>query len=261
MKNPDTITVELHAYGPISAHSAEYKDLRAKLKEYPRFRVWEYPAGAKRIKSGSYKISTKHLFANQSVTLENVRIFDFVDYSRAPDTADIRYGHYIADLTALNAAREIQCACGYCGYRADNATGVWCPKCRGSEYLTPKDYPLLQMLPVRTTLTRETQPPADVLTQIRHEQGINTAKRTEKRIKAKFEKLKQDMKDAQTEADFLRLCISRGVVGFALDNLIYYPHSDTFTFGWRDRLTEDQAQEIRAALADVQTCYTIEFLT
>lgn len=257
---PGGIAVQVETFGPLHVRHDrnEYEALRETLKDHKRFRVWDLDNKGE-IEPGVYIVQTEHLFNNQSTTFEGVRIFDFADYSAHPDASRVRYGHYIVDVSELDAARELRAKCGYCGHSEDGAAGQWCPKCRGSEYLKPKDYKLLQMLPVSSDQPRDIEPPMEVLDDIKQHQTTGASVRAEKAIATKIAKLEQDIINAEYEADFIRDCVARGLHTHVLENMIYYSHMNKLCFGWRNPLAQSDVDLIRAALDDVWHLYDVEF--
>lgn len=258
-----TIKVTVKTFGPWRVTDERYKELREKLKDRKRFRVWDLDGTGNGVVSGEYHIQTNHLFNNQSTTAEGFRIFDFADYSRHPDVRDMRYGHYIEDISELEEARAVRAKCGYCGHSEDHAAGQWCPKCRGSEYLKPEDYRLLQMLPVSSDEKRDEEPPADVIASIDQEQRKASAARAEKAIANKIASLEQDQLNAQHEIDFIRACVAAGILSHELNNMIYYSHKNRFNFGWREPISTDQAESIEKRLKDADQwhMFDVDFKT
>jgi hypothetical protein len=257
MEDNMTIQVNVKTFGPIHQDSEEYKELRETLKDYKRFRVWDLDNRSK-VRPGLYDIETRHLFDNQSTTA-SLRIFDFADYSRRPDTQHLRYGHYIENLDELNAARDLRHKCGWCGHQADAPTDEWCPKCRGSEYLTPFFYKLLKMQPVSDESARDTQPPTEVLEDIVVKQAAMTKLKIEKQIQTKFDLLDQKLKDAKLETKFLRECVDRGVGISQLDNMIFYSHTQRFCFGWKRAIPEAEKASILEKIKPIMGLYEVDF--
>ncbi|MCK5504231.1 MAG: hypothetical protein KAJ10_03670 [Thermodesulfovibrionia bacterium] len=79
-----------------------------------------------------------------------------------------------------------------------------------------------------------------------------------KRFADKIAALEQSKKNAQKEIEFLLACNGHGL---PVDNVIHYNHTDTFCFGWRDKLTIKEAQSIKEGLGDMVKDYKIEFKT
>ena len=258
-----TIKIKVKTFGPIKKDDPEYIALRERLKSYKRFRVWDTSSHETHVKAGTYHVETDHLFDNQSNTKEGFRIFDFADYSRNPHVANTRYGHYIENIDELEAARAKRSKCGYCGHSEDDADGEWCPKCRGSEYLEPSNYRLLQMLPVSSRAKRDAEPPADVIADIEKQQMAGAKLRAEKKIAAKIAKLEQDQLNAAHEIEFIRACVELGFHTTLLDNLIYYSHTNKFCFGWRKPIANTVASDIerRFKAADLWHMYDVTFKT
>jgi hypothetical protein len=257
MEDNMNIQVNVKTFGPIHQDSEEYKELRETLKDHKRFRVWDLD-GKGTVRPGLYDVETKQLFNNQSNTT-NLRIFDFADYSMHPDSSRMRYGHYIENLDELNAARDLRHSCGYCGHQADAPTDEWCPKCLGSEYLTPEYYKLLKMQPVSDKSERHAQPPAEVLEEIVVKQAAMTKLKIEKQIQTKFNMLDQKLKDAKLETEFLRECVDRGVGIRHLDNMIFYSHTQRFCFGWRRAIPEAEKASILEKITPILHLYEVDF--
>jgi hypothetical protein len=83
----------------------------------------------------------------------------------------------------------------------------------------------------------------------------------EKKIAADFERkiegLKKDQEAAQKEIDFLLMCNGADV---PIDNVIYYKHTDTFCFGWRESISDaDLVNEITEKLKKAGNTFNIEF--
>jgi len=266
-----TIQVEIKTFGPISASSEEYKELRETLKEHKRFRVWDLN-GKSKIKPGIYNVETKQLFDNQSNTVEGFRVFDFADYSRDPQARNARYGHYIqarntryghyiVDTTELEAARNAQHKCGYCGHVDNTGKEKWCGSCRGSEYLEPKDYSLLELKPVNFKGNRDKQPPEEVQQDITAQQLAAAKVKLEKHCKAKIDALEQKNLNVQYEIEFLKVCEVVGLAEIALNNMIYHSHTNKFTFGWRKTLDAATVADIKAKLGDNMNAFDVDFTT
>lgn len=71
----------------------------------------------------------------------------------------------------------------------------------------------------------------------------------------KLAKADQDKADALKELELQLLCLKHNI---GIDNLIYYSHKDTFTFGWRKPVSHAEAQKITAALSGSSFKYEIK---
>lgn len=87
--------------------------------------------------------------------------------------------------------------------------------------------------------------------------------RTIKELKLKLvrgqEKLKGDIKSLELELKTQEKLITLGVdLDTICNNLIYYKHTNTFTFGWRTSLTEQQAPQIKKLITGAlpDQCFT-----
>lgn len=81
-----------------------------------------------------------------------------------------------------------------------------------------------------------------------------------RKIKADFEQkiagLEASKVSAQKEIEFLLACNDRGVL---VDNVIYYNHTDTFCFGWRNSLSNVEQENIAEKLGDLAGKYNIDY--
>lgn len=248
----ETVKVFVKTFGPIAKDSEEYKELRKKLNGRRRFRVWDLD-GKSKVRPGFYNIEKRHLFDNQSNTVEGARIFDFADYSSHPDSERMRYGHYIEQgFDDLEAARAARVKCGYCGHQSEDMNaGDWCIACRGSEYLTPDSYHLTQMRPITAKNWTSDPMPSDVKDDIAAKQKATQTRKAQKKFDDKIAKLEQDQINAQHEIEFLNVLIEIGL-GHYMENVIFYNHVNAFCFGWRDALNDDQKAEIENTFKDAE---------
>lgn len=214
-----------------------------------------------RIPEGTYEIDITHLFSNQYNTVDTVdaegvkhngfRVFEYCECLRIPGAIPAGYGYYISE--GIEAIRELQArtyVCGYCGaqYLDPQDTEAFCHKCTGSEYMEPKDYRLLKLIPVLKQWKYDYKgvvvPPA-LVDEI---QKAQLATRQRLIAKRKADKL------ARLEAE--RLALVKETAGFTwliehninFENCIYYKHTDVFSFGWRTALNEEEKSALSEAL-------------
>ena len=197
------------------------------------------------------EIETNYLFNNQYNTKCGHRVHDWYEGIEFHNRS-FKSGYYLdADddsLERLKQAKLEQLACGYCGDRSGTAGQKFCNKCLGSPYLKEDELYMLRLIPVlhdcgkypRVSLTPEELSeiqPRYVEAQL----ALNTAVKKQKR------------EDLQKEFDKTTRLASRKFNGFTwlLDhdinthNVIYYDHTDKFSFGWRQRLGEKVKEVIR----------------
>lgn len=218
-----------------------YRGLQQLAPRY-HFNVWGTPY--ENIPAGTYEIDPKHLFDDQVNTTCGKRVHEWADYMNPARRSD-RWGHYIVNYEEFREYLRGFYKCGYCGHTA--AHSGWCDRCRGSEYLTPKDYPLLNLRQLTTPYTALSVP-EDVIASIEAAQH-ETAKRKAAQWSAqKISYLNKKIAEVVRERDFFDFAIACGLHWKMLENCIYYGHTDQFNFGWRTELTPDEATYIQDQL-------------
>ena len=227
-------------------------DLEQKLSSYRRFNVsQDYPKG---LYEGTFEVGP-HIFDDQLVTTCGKRIFDWADYMSI-NNRRLRWGHYVVNIEELDEYRRQFYKCGFCGHMETHPG--WCTKCRGSEYLKPKDYPLLKLRQLTTEPDYSTQPPADVLASIKEEQAATARRKAVEWHERTLARLEQKIRDAETEREFINFAIDKGLTYQTLQNCIFYSHTGTFCFGWSTPLTDDEIAGIKDTLG-LGHPYPVEF--
>lgn len=241
------IVTGYHLLGP---SDPEYKEMKDYLlwSGHHHFNVWA-EHGERKLPLGThtYELDEKHLFDDQVNTTCGKRVHDWADYMPYVSYTKPRWGHYIENLDELNDLRRTYFKCGYCGHT--DKVGGWCEKCRGSQYLTPDHFHLLKMRQL-TTKPKKHEVPKLVLKDIEEQQAATATRLAEKDLADTFKQLEQKKRNAEIEIEFRRYCISKGLNNVTLQNLIYYPHTKTFNFGWRNTLNAAQITDIKSRLGD-----------
>lgn len=208
----------------------------------------------KNIPEGWYTVDTAHMFDNQYNLVEGMRVFEWCQRLSNKGLGVFPEGYYISE--GLDKLREIQnnrFACGYCGKQTDH--GGWCDKCRGSEYLKPENYPLLQLLPISQKRDYSVSIPQEVIDDIQVQQEDARKKRRAKHIEDKRAKLRQEEKDLETKIEAFEWLVENGM---DFDNVIYYNHTQTFCFGWRDSIPEGQRDALKAKLSGFPFAFEVK---
>lgn len=143
---------------------------------------------------------------------------------------------------------------------------VFCPKCAGSEYLKETELHLTRLLPVdRSGVGAKREPlTAGELTHLlpiyREAQREGSATRASaakakarENVLAKFAKATAD---ATTERDGMLWLLDRGI---GTGNVIFYPHTGRFGFGWRsDGLSPEQTSVVLDYISEFPFPYDIQ---
>lgn len=208
----------------------------------------------------------QNLFDNQwnaapipgDTTANGRRLFDWAiecEYDNRGRRTPLRQGHWLEQTAEMREVRRNTYVCGYCGHKEAAQRGaVFCPQCIGSEYLTEKDLPLLRMLPVESSFNEKRKPLSEaerahlLPLYVQAQTHGHTARDKARIAKARADVLADYAKttDAATaKRDGLLWLMDRGI---RTDNVIFYPHTGRFAFGWRTPLDADRLASLQAAI-------------
>jgi len=206
-------------------------------------------------KEGIINIETKHLFNNQFNTQEGFRLWNWRENIFL--NKDIKEGYYIEMPKEYFNLLENTFSCGYCGKQYTREEKIkkdlsFCDACLGSEYLKEDDLFLLRLKRINDKTERLPLNDCDneILTDInlKEFERLNKIRKKEniKRIKAKLTKeRKENIANSENEYKGFMWCLNKGI---ETDNLIYYNHTKTFCFGWRDKLNFEKEQQLKKDL-------------
>ncbi len=273
-----TATVRCFTFDTDDAEQgAAYAQLAERLKTDGRGKIMDAFGSAepgRPFDGQTVTLEAAHLFDNQWNTAEGVRLFDWAEMPRFNDRRtslpmggvplNRRTGYYLELGDDALQARRDRLACGYCGKQtlAPPADG-FCDKCLGSPHLKAEDLRLLRLRPVwvsfgtsRPPLTdaeRDALLPRMAEAQTKVASAAQKAAAVKKRaeVLAKFEKTTAD---AKTERDSFIFLLDHGV---PLDNVIFYPHTQRFSFGWRGPLSDGAVGKLLEIISDFPGSYDI----
>jgi hypothetical protein len=183
------------------------------------------------------ELETKHLFDNQWNTSTH-RVFDWAQDYPIDFSKSIKRGHYLVQTAEMREIRRNTCACRYCGKQEPAQKGyVFCPHCLDSEYLKSSDLHLTRMKAIYDTTECGplTQTEHDYLLPLYKEAQLHgNTERGRQRISKKRANIaykhKKALANANNEFEGFTWLMDHGI---NTDNVIYYPHTGTFCFGWR----------------------------
>jgi hypothetical protein len=246
--------------GDGEAYKAMCDMLRAQgLKVFASIRPKSTDSHYLPVLDGEIELETKHLFSNQWNTPTH-RVFDWAE-DVVPNRS-IKMGHWLEQTEEMRAIRANTATCGFCGHQEPVGQNQFCPKCIGSEYLKRSDVYLLRMLPInqdsRTRAFLTDEEARKILPRYEHAQGLGVAARTEAKLSKRRQRIADLMPEAhkkaadlianaRLETDALTWLMDNGYRD--IENVIYYPHTQKFGFGWRTPL---DAAEV-SALLDIIT--------
>lgn len=250
MTEKQTIEIE------ISNYEKETPEL---LTEFERLGLQELNSLAlqyKNIPPGIYHVELNHVFSNKYNTIEGYRVFEKCSCLQR-NTLKPLNGYYISKgIEKIRTYQKDLKVCHYCGAQYYKSDLEWCEKCRGSQYLEPKEYHLLKLTNVRKKYASANTPiPENILANIQAQQAETHKRLLEESIQNQFDDLEKKKKAIEKETAFFRKLYDAGYYDF--NNVIYYAHTDTCCFGWRKPLSDNEKTRIQAVIKDWK--YNIQF--
>jgi hypothetical protein len=261
------IKTNIHTYRyalDIAAEAKAYKELREKLRADKRhfFNVLAEPFGKEKhiVEDGPIELETDHLFADQwnSTT---ARVFDW--YEAIYPNRKIKQGHYLDITDEMRELRRTTLICGYCGKNYPNGTDTFCSACLDSPYLKESDLYLLRLqsvgiynrkFPPLTDEERASLLPRYVERQTTGKHSRAVAYKAKVRADV-IKKYAHETQNAKTEHDGMLWLLDRDI---SIENCIYYDHTQTFSFGWRNPVSPEVHSRLLELLKDFPYKYEIK---
>ena len=200
-------------------------------------------------------LETKHLFEDQWNTVDGFRLHNKASFEWP--ALHIKEGYYIRQNQEMIAVLQGTAKCGYCGHQAPVGEKDLCDKCISSPYLEVSQLHLLRMEPIEDPERRAGKP----LKTPRSAKPLSEAELAEimpryAEAQTKLREQQEAKLRAEVEVEFskaIELAIIKrdGMIwildaGIPTENLIFYPHTRTFCFGWRNPVSK----EVRAELVE-----------
>lgn len=211
-------------------------------------------------------VETSHLFTDQYNTEAGNRIWEANEAIYQND--DIKEGYYISSgIEEIRKAQAHKTSCGYCGKQYTDLSIEYCTACIHSEYLKLDFLPLLYLVPiiVSSNKTRKLRESKSEKTVFDLKEAYNTAqiKGNKNRTELRREKEKDDFtstheKKLKSANDEYEGKVWLWENDISLDNVIYYDHTDTFCFGWRNGLDTEVAELFKVTLKDFPFKYELK---
>lgn len=203
----------------------------------------------------SITLETKCLFDNQWNSTE-MRVFDW--YEAIFENRHIKEGHYLDITPEMIAIRHDTEKCGFCGAEYYKEPIKFCSKCLGNEYLKESDLHLLRLMPIswngrsRPALVpneREIMLLDYYSLQVEGKKIRESGRFAKMRenVTKKYERATDPTLPTQERDGFIWMLDRR----ISIDNCIFYTHKPDgliFSFGWRTKLAEAEAQTLRDAM-------------
>ena len=199
-------------------------------------------------------LETEYLFEDQWNTAEGFRLHNkaLIEWR----SRHIKEGYFIRQNDQMIAVLQGTAKCGYCGHMAPVGEKDFCDKCLHSPHLDATELHLLRMEPIEKPerRTEGVAKPSQRAPLTQEELAAIMPRYTEAQTKSQQEKekkLRADIKRtyerainiAQTEALGMYWLLDEGI---STENLIFYPHTLTFCFGWRNPVSK----EVKAVLLE-----------
>ena len=193
----------------IESEKKEYDKMVLTLKNNKPFHVSGFQHNRDRVltkKNMFHILDTSYIFDNQYNTRDtNLRIFEWSEI-QFPNK-DIKEGYYIQPKYIKNI-RDLQekiYKCEYCGKQTENPNDSgYCNLCRGSEYLKPENYHLLELKKISDTSQRIKKVPCNIIESIKENQHITSIFLKEKAIARAIESKRKDISKQQEKIDLLK---------------------------------------------------------
>ena len=199
-------------------------------------------------------LEVEHLFDDQWNTAEGFRLHNKTEFEWA--ALHIKEGYFIRQNPQMIAVLQGTAKCGYCSHQAPVGEKDFCDKCLHSPYLDESSLYLLRMEPIEKPerRTRKFKKASQRAPLTQEELAIVMPRYVEAQIKVRQEKerelraaikrnLEQKVELAEIDAKGMLWLLDAGI---SVENLIFYPHTKTFCFGWRQPVSE----EVRAELVE-----------
>jgi hypothetical protein len=213
------------------------------------------------------EIEAKHLFSNQSNTTDGRRVFDhWEEYFCHGQTCKV--GHWMEITPEIAKARVETHNCGWCGNHYGPchdplpADGM-CDKCLDGPHLTEDKLFMLRLLPVSAGYV-ERQPLTDeelaaIMPRYVERQTTGKDSREAKARAAQLVAIVKEYKEkteaAKTKHDGMLWLWERNI---NLDNVIYYSHTDKFSFGWREPVSDAVRDRLLQIMSEFPFGYEIK---
>ncbi len=202
------------------------------------------------------KLETNFIFTNQWNTAPTetskigLRVFDWTQMFTTNDY--FKKGYYLDITPEMTEIRQKTYVCGFCGKQYNLPKTKFCLNCLKSQYLKDSELHLLRLRPVSESdspfppLSKEEK---DYLLPLYEEAQKETAKKLlEERIFNIKKKAKEKIENAETEGNAILWLIEHGLTASDIENCIYYNHTKTFCFGWKNKLNDTEKSRLTSIL-------------
>lgn len=211
-------------------------------------------------------LKTDYLFKDQWSTEEGFRLHNKALFEWP--ALHIKEGYYIRQNPEMIAVLQSTAKCGYCGHQAPVGEKDFCDKCLHSAYLDESSLYLLCMEPIEKPERRAgeymkaskraplTQEELEIVMPRYVEAQTKVRQEKERELRATIKRnLEQKVELAEIDAKGMLWLLDAGI---SVENLIFYPHTKTFCFGWRQPVSEVVRAELVEKLKQFPFDYEIK---
>ena len=216
--------------------------------------------------SREINLNTDYLFEDQWSTVEGFRLHNKSLFEWP--ALHIKEGYYIRQNPQMIAVLQGTAKCGHCSHQAPVGEKDFCDKCISSPYLEVSHLHLLRMEPIEKAERRArefmkaskraplTQEELAVVMPRYVEAQTKVQQKKEKELRATIKRdLEQKVELAETDAKGMLWLLDAGI---SVENLIFYPHTKTFCFGWRQPVSKEVRAELVEKLKEFPFDYEIK---
>lgn len=267
----NTITTVIHHYAfDVSKRDQgeAYVKMSAKLQHTKGRGQWHHALGnlkwsGHHVRSEEIELETKHLFQNQWNS-DKGRVFDWYE-SIMTENRCLKIGHFLDITQEIIDIRKDRHVCGYTGMQMSKkeaeAIGFFNTSQRalGSSYLKEDELYMLRLVPVcdewdrRNPLTAEEKAILHPI-YIKHQTERIDAENL-KDIEDKMQECAGKVARAEMERDGFVWMIDRKI---PTKNCIFYNHTRTFSFGWREPFCKEAAEVLNSKMDGFPFTYEIK---
>jgi hypothetical protein len=191
------------------------------------------------------ELETAHIFNSQwntapvATSEKGLRVFDWAEGIHS-QSRSIKQGMYLDQTQEMRDIRNLTYKCGYCGKNYFKPSESFCTACIGSEYLTEKELPLLFLVPVANEAKRNydgVNLPDGFIDLYRERHRETMRAKLQAAQARKLAGIEKEIESKRVEFEAFSLLIENDI---DFDNCIYYSHTATFCFGWRQALSGEE---------------------
>ena len=223
------------------------------------------PPGASEPKEGEIILEAEFLFENQWNS--NVgRVFDWYEeavFSYGKERKNIKRGHYLEITAEMADIRRRTLKCGYTGAQFPETTTPrfnLTEQALSNAYLKETELHLLRLIPVCDEFRTRREPLTEAELAIVFPKYLEARTKASAEVRAKqkdevLTEFARDQRRATMERDGKLWLLEHGM---QLENVIFYNHTESFSFGWRSAYTGKVREKVLELLKTFPFPYDVK---